>query len=121
MPDAHDPRDIEAHIRTALRRSGISREAYAARLERFTRAADRILDPRQSIVALFDTTLGITQSEFYGALWMLLIADIFRDSAAGSGMTNVLRLSDDEVASFRRLVNVMHERYYGVSVPVEYR
>jgi hypothetical protein len=63
---------------------------------------------------------GVTLSEFYGALWMLLIADVFRDSETGSGMTDVLRLSDDEVADFRRLVALMHERYFGVPVASEY-
>jgi hypothetical protein len=115
----YDPRAIEAHIRAALRRSGISREAYVARFERFVHAADRILDPRQSIVMLFDGERGVTQSEFYGALWMLLIADVFRDSEAGSGMTNVLSLSDDEVANFRRVVGIIYERYFGVVAPIE--
>jgi len=49
------------------------------------------------------------------------IADIFRDSGAGSGMTDGLQLTDDEVADFRRIVSFIYERYFGAPVPAEYR
>jgi predicted RNase H-like HicB family nuclease len=111
-----DSREVDAHIRAAIRRSGMKPGEYMRRVKRYAEATRLILGG-MSVAMLGDSKGGgLTQGEFYGGLWMLLIADLFRDHKAGEGgmMVSFLDLSAEEFEDLARIFNIVGERYYGI-------
>jgi|GEM_PF-823182 len=111
-----DSREVDAHIRAAIKRSGIKPREYVRRINRYAEAARLVLGG-MSVATLGDSkSRGLTQSEFYGALWMLLIVDLFRDHKGRDGgmMVSFLDLSAAEFEDLARVFNIVSERYYGV-------
>ncbi|MEK6371239.1 MAG: hypothetical protein AABO58_00950 [Acidobacteriota bacterium] len=105
--------DIDRHVQAAINRSGIKRKEYQQRLRRIVRAADLLLSGR-TVVALLDPITGVTQAEFYSALWMLLVADLFRDSAEGSGVVGpFLKFTAEDWQRLDGVFRLLHERYFG--------
>jgi hypothetical protein len=114
-----DVEDVDRHVQAAIKRSGIKRKEYQQRLRRIVRAADLLLSGR-TVVALLDPITGVTQAEFYSALWMLLVADLFRDSAEGSGVVGpFLNLTAEDWRRLDDVFRLLHERYFGLpALPV---
>jgi hypothetical protein len=105
---------IDAHIRAAIRRSDLPRKAYDARVQRMARAASLLISGK-SVRVILDSHHGVTLSEFYGALWILLVADVFRDSPEGSGFFGAfLNLTTDDWRAVDAVMRLLHERYFGV-------
>jgi predicted RNase H-like HicB family nuclease len=111
-----DSREVDAHIRAAIKRSGIKPREYVRRIKRYAEAARLVLGG-MSVATLGDSkSRGLTQSEFYGALWMLLVVDLFRDHKARDGgmMVSFLDLSAEEFEDLARVFKTVGERYYGI-------
>jgi len=111
-----DPAVIDRHIRAAVKRSGISGAEFGARMRRITRAVELVLSGR-SVVDVLASDDGISQAELYGALWMLIVADVFRDDAGaeGGGIVGAfLQLTKDDVGVLERAFELLHERYFGI-------
>ena len=110
---------IDAHVRAALKRSGLPKKAYRARVRRMARAAELLISGR-SVVSILDPVAGVTQSEFYGGLWMLLVADLFRDAPEGSGIVGAfLNFTSDDWRRVDAVLRLLHERYFGIpALPV---
>jgi hypothetical protein len=108
-----DAEDIDRHVEAAIERSGITRKEYRQRLRRIVDAADLLLSGR-TVVAILDPVTGVTQAEFYSALWMLLVADLFRDSAEGSGVVGpFLNFTAEDWRRLDGVFRLLHERYFG--------
>jgi hypothetical protein len=108
-----DVEDIDRHVQAAIKRSGIERKEYRQRFRRIVRAADLLLAGR-TVVAVLDPITGVTQAEFYSALWMLLVADLFRDSSEGSGVAGpFLNFTADDWRRLDGVFRLLHERYFG--------
>jgi len=113
VSDVYDLADIESHVRAAIQRSGIKRKPYVARMNRFTHVAAMLLDPHISFISVLSS--GITTSEFYGAMWMLLVADTFRDEGErGSLAGDFFELTEDELGLLNRVWCLLHDRYFGI-------
>jgi hypothetical protein len=108
-----DVDDVDRHVQAAIKRSGIKRKEYRQRLRRIVRAADLLLSGR-TVVAVLDPIAGVTQAEFYSALWMLLVADLFRDCAEGSGIVGpFLNFTAEDWRRLDGVFRLLHERYFG--------
>jgi len=68
--------EIEAKIRTALRRAGVKRRVVEARMQRIVRTASTIMDPRMSLLNVAATG---SVADLYAALLMVAVSDTFRD------------------------------------------
>lgn len=114
---AYDPERLDAHVTSMLRRLGKSRKEYVHRIRRFARAAEVLLKPSGALYAMADPISGITAAELYGALWLLLIADTFRnDGDRARFASEVLELTEDEWKDILRVTSLVSERYFGVPV-----
>jgi len=114
MPEVYDLSDISAHVRAAIKRSGIERKPIAARMRRFTRVAEMLLDPKISFTAIVWKG-DLTVSDFYGAMWMLLVADTFRGHGERAGIAgDFFQFTQDDVALLDRAWRLLHERYFGI-------
>lgn len=105
---------IDAHIRAALQRSRLPRKAYRARVRRIARAAQLLIGGKP-VADLLDPVDGVTTSELYGGLFMLLVADVFRDAPEGSGIVGAFL--DFTVEDWRKVdfvFRLLHERYFGM-------
>jgi hypothetical protein len=105
---------IDAHIRAAMQRAKLPKKVYEARVQRMARAA-QLLMKGKSVAYLRDPMYGVTTSELYGGLWMLLVADLFRDAPEGSGIAGAFL--DFTVEDWRKLdaiFRLLHERYFGI-------
>lgn len=112
---AHDPERLDAHVTAMLRRLGTSRREYVLRMRRFARAAEILLKPRGAVFAMADPISGVTAAELYGGLWLLLIADTFRDEGHRARFANeVLKLTEDEWRDVLRITSLVADRYFGV-------
>jgi hypothetical protein len=108
-----DVEDIDGHVQAAIKRSGIKRKEYRQRLRRIARAADLLLSGR-TVVAVLDPITGVTQAEFYSALWMLVVADLFRDCAEASGVVGpFLNFTAEDWQRVDGVFRLLHERYFG--------
>ncbi len=115
--DAYDPERLDAHITSMLRRLGMSRREYVHRMRRFARAAEVLLKPRGAVYAMVDSISGISPAELYGGLWLLLIADTFRDDGDRARFASeVLKITEDEWKDILRITSLVSERYFGVAV-----
>ena len=113
MIEIYDLADIESHVRAAIKRSGIKRKTIVTRMTRFTDVAGRLLDPRISFLSVISA--GVTTSDFYGAMWMLLVADTFRDDGGRSGVAgDFFQFTEEEVALLDRVWRLLHDRYFGI-------
>lgn len=118
--DAYDPERLDAHVTSMLRRLGTSRKEYAHRIRRFARAAEILLKPRGAVSAMANPINSITPAELYGALWLLLIADTFRDDGDRARFASeVLEITEDEWKDILRITSLVSERYFGVPVRPE--
>ena len=118
--DAYDPERLDAHVTSMLQRLGTSRKQYVHRMRRFARAAEVLLKPRGAVYAMADPISGISAAELYGALWLLLIADTFRDDGDRARFASeVLQISEDEWKDILRITSLVSERYFGVPVRPE--
>jgi hypothetical protein len=118
--DAYDPERLDAHVTSMLRRLGTSRKEYVHRIRRFARAAEILLKPRGAVYAMADPISGITPAELYGALWLLLIADTFRDDRDRARFASeVLKITENEWKDILRVTSLVSERYFGVPVRPE--
>lgn len=116
----HDPERLDAHVTSMLRRLGTSRREYVQRMRRFTRAAEILLKPRGAVFAMADPINGITAAELYGGLWLLLIADLFRDDGHRARFANeVLEITEAEWKDILRITSLVSERYFGVPMQPE--
>jgi hypothetical protein len=105
---------IDAHIRAAMKRSDLPRKVYRNRVRRIARAAELLISGR-TVIAVLDPTTGVTHSELYGGLWMLLVADTFRDGPEGSGVFGAfLNFTPDEWRQVDAVFRLFHERYFGI-------
>jgi hypothetical protein len=117
---AYDPERLDAHVTSMLRRLGTSRREYVHRMRRFARAAEILLKPRGAVFAMADPIGGITSAELYGGMWLLLIADLFRDEGHRARFANeVLEITEDEWKDILRITSLVSERYFGVPVQPE--
>jgi hypothetical protein len=108
-----DADDVDRHVQAAIKRSGIKQKQYRRRLRRIVRAADLLLSGG-TVAAVLDPTTGVTQAEFYSALWMLIVADLFRDSTEGSGVVGAfLNFTADDWRRLDGVFRLLHERYFG--------
>jgi hypothetical protein len=113
MSEIHDLAQIETHVRAAIKRSEIKRKQYVARMNRFTRVASMLLDPGISFLSIVAS--GFTTADFYGAMWMLLVADTFRDEGDRARLVgDFFRFTEDEVVLLNRVWCLLHDRYFGV-------
>jgi hypothetical protein len=118
--DAYDPERLDAHVTAMLRRLGTSRKEYVHRIRRFARAAEVFLKPCGAVYAMADPISGITPAELYGGLWLLLIADTFRnDGDRARFASEVLKITEDEWKDILRVTTLLSERYFGVPVRPE--
>jgi hypothetical protein len=116
----HDLEQLDAHVTSMLKRLGTSRREYVQRMRRFTRAAEILLKPRGAVFAMADPVNGITAAELYGGLWLLLIADLFRDEGHRARLAyEVLEITEDEWKDILRITTLVSERYFGVPVQPE--
>ena len=114
MPEVYDLSDISAHVRAAIKRSGIKRKPITARMKRFTRVAGMLLDPNISFTAIVWGG-DLTVSDFYGAMWMLLVADTFRGEREDAGIVgDFFQFTADEVVLLDRVWCLLHDRYFGM-------
>lgn len=104
---------VDAHIRAAIQRSGLPKKVYDARMRRMARAASLLISGK-SVRVVLDPPVGVTVSELYGGLWMLLVA-VFRDGPEGSGFFGAfLNLTADDWRTVDAVMRLLHERYFGV-------
>jgi hypothetical protein len=109
----HDLAEVESHVRAAIKRSGIDRRTYIARMNRFVRVARSLLDPHISFLSIISS--GLTPADFYGAMWLLLVADTFRDDGERGGLAgDFFEFSEDEAAALNRVWCLLHDRYFGI-------
>ena len=114
MSEVYDLSDITEHVRAAIKRSGIKRKPIAARMKRFTRVAEMLLDPNISFIAVVWGG-DLTVSDFYGAMWMLLVADTFRGHGEEAGIVGeFFQFTEDDVALLDRTFRLLHDRYFGI-------
>lgn len=114
MSEVYDLAEISAHVRAAIKRSGIKRKPIAARMRRFTRVAEMLLDPNISFAAIIGSG-GLTVSDFYGAMWLLLVADTFRGDGERAGIVgDFFQFTQDDVALLDRTWCLLHDRYFGI-------
>lgn len=117
ISDTYDPERLDEHVTSMLRRLGTSRKEYVHRMRRFARAAEVLLKPRGAVYAMADPISGITPAELYGALWLLLIADTFRDDGDRARFASeVLEITEDEWKDILRITSLVSERYFGIAV-----
>jgi hypothetical protein len=114
MTEVYDLADITDHVRRSIKRSGIKRKSYVARMQRFVRVTQMLLDPQISFHRIvFDSALSV--SDFYGAMWMLLVADTFRGEREDAGIVgDFFQFTDDEVVLLNRVWCLLHDRYFGI-------
>src|ERR1051326_62358 len=114
MAEVYDLSDISDHFRAAIKRSGSKRKPIAARMKRFTRVAAMLLDPNISFIAIVWGG-NLTVSDFYGAMWMLLVADTFRGHGEQAGLVGELfQFTEEDVALLDRTWRLLHDRYFGI-------
>jgi len=114
MAEVYDLADITTHVRAAIKRSGIKRKPITARMKRFTRVAEMLLDPNISFQAIVWSG-DLTVSDFYGAMWMLLVADTFRGDGEEAGIAGeFFQFTAEEVALLNRVWCLLHDRYFGM-------
>lgn len=114
MPEVYDLSEISAHVRAAIKRSGIKRRSITARMKRFTRVAEMLLDPNISFASIVWSG-GLTVSDFYGAMWLLLVADTFRGDGELAGIVgDFFQFTQDDAALLDRTWCLLHERYFGI-------
>jgi hypothetical protein len=112
MAEVYDLEHITAHVRSAIKRSGIKRNVIA-RMNRFGRIASMLLDPEISFPMVWSSDL--TVSDLYGAMWMLLVADTFRGDGEQAGIAgDFFRFTADEAALLDPVWSLLHERYFGI-------
>lgn len=117
---AFDPERLDAHVTAMLRRLGTTRREYVHRMRRFARAAEILLKPRGAVFAMADPMNGITAAELYGGLWLLLIADTFRDEGDRARFAaEVLEITEGEWKDILRITSLVSERYFGVPIRPE--
>lgn len=114
MEKVYDLDDITAHVRRAIKRSGIKRKDYIARFNRFARVAGMLLDPQISFHRIVFSG-GLTVSDFYGAMWLLLVADTFRgDREEARIVGDFFHFTEEDVALLNRVWCLLHDRYFGM-------
>lgn len=114
MTEVYDLSEISAHVRAAIKRSGIKRQTINARMKRFMRAADKLLDPDVSFHTIVFAG-DLTDSDFYGAMWLLLVADTFRGHGERAGIVgDFFQFTEDDVALLNRAWCLLHDRYFGM-------
>ena len=114
MAEVYDLSDISAHVRAAIKRSAIKRKPIVARMKCFTRVAEMLLDPNISFHAIVWSG-GLTVSDFYGAMWLLLVADTFRGDGERAGIVgDFFAFTHDDAALLDRTWCLLHERYFGI-------
>ena len=104
--------EIEAKIRTALRRAGVKRRAIEARMQRIVRTASTIMDPRMSLLNMATT---VSVADLYAALLMVAIADTFRDGDHPGIIGDFFQFTVEDMALLHRVFVLLHERYFGFS------
>jgi hypothetical protein len=102
--------EIEAKIRTALRRAGVKRRVVEARMQRIVRAASTIMDPRMSLLTVAATG---SVADLYAALLMVAVADTFRDGEQPGIVGDFFQFTEEDVVLLRRVFVLLHERYFG--------
>jgi DNA-binding Lrp family transcriptional regulator len=111
---------IHARIREIAERLHVSRPELLGRLRRFVRVAEILLKPHRDARPLAIALGSYTEAEFYGALWLLLILDVYRDDPEGARFaTEVVQLTKEEWEDVLRLTLLISEKYFGVPTPVE--
>lgn len=110
--------DAERRIRAAIKRSGINKKDFVARMDRITRAAGMLLNPRIRLPSLAPPH-GVTTAELYGALFMLIIADTFRDDERPGIVGDFLQFTEADVATLHSALALLHERYFGFAPEIE--
>lgn len=102
--------EIEAKIRTALRRARVKRRVIEARMQQIVRAASTIMDPRMSLLNVAAT---VSVADLYAALLMVAIADTFHDGEQPGIVGDFFQFTEEEVVLLRRAFALLHERYFG--------
>lgn len=111
---------VDARIREIADRLRETRQDLVGRLRRFAHAAEILVQPHRSLAELARHFREFTDAEFYGALWLLLIADLFRNAPDGAEFAaDVIGLADSDCKELRRLVLAVSEKYYGAPTPFE--
>ncbi len=106
----NDLQEIEGHIRTALKHSRVKRKQVEERMRRITYAATLLFDPRLSLVRV---RMTISVAELYGALFMVVVADTFRDDEHPAIVGDFFRFTPEDHDLLHRTFALLHERYFG--------
>jgi hypothetical protein len=104
--------EIEAKIRTALRRARVKRRVIEARMQRIVRVASTIMDPRMSLLNVATT---VSDADLYAALLIAAVADTFRDGEQPGIVGDFFQFTEEDVALLQRVFVLLHERYFGFS------
>lgn len=112
MIRVNDFPEIEAKIRTALRRAGVKRRVVEARMQRIVRVASTIMDPRMSLLNVATT---VSVANLYAALLMVAVADTFRDGEHPGIVGDFFQFTEEDVVLLQRVFVLLHERYFGFS------
>lgn len=110
-----DLQEIERHIRTALKRSRVKRKPVEERMRRITYAATLLFDPRLSLVRV---RMTISVAELYAALFMVVVADTFRDGDRPAIVGDFFRFTREDHDLLHRTFALLHERYFGFAPPM---
>jgi hypothetical protein len=113
----------EARINTRIReiagRLDATGPQLLRRLHRFVQVAEIFLKPRRNAISLGTALRSYTPAEFYGALWLLLILDVYRDEPEGARFaTEVIQLTKEEWQDVLRITLLVSEKYFGVPTPI---
>lgn len=113
----NDLQEIERYIRTALKRSRVKRKPVEERMRRITYAATLLMDPRLSLERV---RISISVAELYAALFMVAVADTFRDGEHPGIAGDFFRFTREDRDLLYRTFALLHERYFGFApMPVE--
>jgi len=111
---------IDARIREIAERLGITRHALIHRIRRFTQAAEIFLKPHRNVSDIAVELTSYTEAEFYGALWLLLIGDLFRNEPEGARFAaEVIDLGEKDCKDLLRITLIVSEKYFGAPTPVD--
>ncbi|HET7436879.1 MAG TPA: hypothetical protein VFN10_19380 [Thermoanaerobaculia bacterium] len=88
----------------------MKRRVVETRMQRIVRAASTIMNPCMSLQHAATT---ISVADLYGALFMVVVADTFRDGEQPGIAGDFFQFTENDVALLHRVFVLLHERYFG--------
>ena len=112
MRDGHES---TLHIRRRLKQTAVDKRRYLKQLGDCLATADVLLDA--GITAR--QVIELPQRDFIATMWMLLVIDLFLDTADGESrdgtVIELLELSPSERSELEDLFALIQDRYYGMT------